>query len=107
MFVPLMTTLAFSPDVTTDLRLDHLRALEAESIHIFREVVADGETGRLVAPQEPAALAAAIDDLLADPARLAAWGAAGRARVERLFAWPVVAAHVREVYARALAKPSA
>jgi sulfate adenylyltransferase subunit 2 len=38
-----MSTVALSPDVTTDLRLDHLRALEAESIHIFREVVAEFE----------------------------------------------------------------
>ena len=38
-----MSTVALSPDVTTDLRLDHLRAREAESIHIFREVVAEFE----------------------------------------------------------------
>ena len=39
-----MSTLALSPDSTTaELRLDHLRALEAESIHIFREVVAEFE----------------------------------------------------------------
>src|SRR5687768_9011027 len=38
-----MSTVALSPDVTTDLRLDHLRALEAESIHIMREVVAEFE----------------------------------------------------------------
>ncbi|MCC6626656.1 MAG: glycosyltransferase family 4 protein [Chloroflexi bacterium] len=73
----------------------------------FREVVADGVTGRLVPPQDPAALAAALDDLLDDPTRLTTWGAAGRERVERLFAWPVVAAHVRSVYARALARPPA
>src|SRR5215213_9241653 len=38
-----MSTVALMPDVTTDLRLDHLRALEAESIHIMREVVAEFE----------------------------------------------------------------
>src|SRR6188472_2855657 len=38
-----MSTVALSPDVTADLRLDHLRALEAESIHVFREVVAEFE----------------------------------------------------------------
>src|SRR4026208_2348243 len=36
-------SLAVSPDLTTELRLDHLRALEAESIHIIREVVAEFE----------------------------------------------------------------
>jgi sulfate adenylyltransferase subunit 2 len=39
-----MSTVALSPDETTAaLRLDHLRALEAESIHIFREVAAEFE----------------------------------------------------------------
>jgi sulfate adenylyltransferase subunit 2 len=40
-----MTTVALSPEPTTTpaLRLDHLRALEAESIHIMREVVAEFE----------------------------------------------------------------
>ena len=41
-----MTTVAPSPESTTaapTLRLDHLRALEAESIHIMREVVAEFE----------------------------------------------------------------
>src|SRR5512141_1887548 len=40
-----MSTVALSPEPTTTatLRLDHLRALEAESIHIIREVVAEFE----------------------------------------------------------------
>src|SRR5687767_9250694 len=39
-----MSTVALTPDSTiTASRLDHLRALEAESIHIFREVVAEFE----------------------------------------------------------------
>jgi sulfate adenylyltransferase subunit 2 len=39
-----MSTVALSPDSTAaTLRLDHLRALEAESIHIMREVVAEFE----------------------------------------------------------------
>jgi len=40
-----MSTLALAPDTTTapPLKLDHLRALEAESIHIMREVVAEFE----------------------------------------------------------------
>src|SRR6516162_9379316 len=39
-----MTPVALSPDPTTSaLRLDHLRALEAESLHIMREVVAEFE----------------------------------------------------------------
>src|SRR3954453_9529993 len=37
------TTLIDPPPTTTTTPLDHLRALEAESIHIFREVVAEFE----------------------------------------------------------------
>jgi glycosyltransferase involved in cell wall biosynthesis len=76
------------------------RPVIASAFGGYCEVVADGSTGRLVPPQEPAALATAIDGALGDPARRAAWGVAGRIRVERLFAWPVVAAHVREIYGR-------
>jgi glycosyltransferase involved in cell wall biosynthesis len=49
------------------------------------EMVADGETGLLVPPGDPEALARAITALAADPARCAAMGAAGRARADSLF----------------------
>lgn len=49
------------------------------------DVVLDGVTGRLVAPGDPAALAAALEDVLGDPVRAAAMGEAGRRLVgERL-----------------------
>jgi glycosyltransferase involved in cell wall biosynthesis len=44
------------------------------------ELIVDGETGRIVAPLDSVALAAAITELLADPARARAMGAAGRRR---------------------------
>ena len=44
------------------------------------EVVVDGETGILVPPEDPPALAAAIGRLLDDPARSARFGKAGRRR---------------------------
>jgi glycosyltransferase involved in cell wall biosynthesis len=47
------------------------------------EIVVDGETGLLVPPDDVAALARALDALLADPERARALGAAGRARYER------------------------
>lgn len=45
------------------------------------EVVEDGETGRLVPPADPPALARALCALLADPEGARAMGRAGRARV--------------------------
>jgi glycosyltransferase involved in cell wall biosynthesis len=49
------------------------------------ETVADGETGFLVPARDPAALAEKVISLLRDPALRQRMGAAGRARVERLF----------------------
>jgi glycosyltransferase involved in cell wall biosynthesis len=49
-------------------------------------MVADGVTGRLVPPGDAEALAAALVELLADPARAAEMGQAGRARFEQRFA---------------------
>jgi sugar transferase (PEP-CTERM/EpsH1 system associated) len=46
------------------------------------ELVADGATGRLVPRDDPAALAAALESYVDDPARLHHHGAAARARVE-------------------------
>ncbi|HYR97039.1 MAG TPA: glycosyltransferase family 4 protein [Candidatus Binatus sp.] len=48
-------------------------------------VIVDGETGLLVPPRDAGALADALVALLADPARRAAMGRAGRARVEADF----------------------
>ena len=43
--------------------------------------ISEGETGLTVPPGDPAALAKALSTMLVDPARLAAMGQAGRARV--------------------------
>ena len=63
------------------------------------EVVEDGVTGRLVEPGNWRAVAAAVDDLLADPSRAAAFGAAGRARVESLFEVGAYVDKVQALYA--------
>lgn len=65
------------------------------------EVVEDGVTGRLVHALEPAALAAAVEDALANPAARAAWASAARRSVER-FSAARTAERSLEEYARAL-----
>jgi alpha-maltose-1-phosphate synthase len=63
------------------------------------EVVADGETGLLVPPDEPRPLADALNVLLRDPGRARAMGQAGRKRAVAEFGWPAIAAQTAELYA--------
>jgi len=63
------------------------------------EVVADGETGLLVPPDDPPALAEALNALLRDPARARAMGQAGRKRAIAEFGWPAIAAQTADLYA--------
>ena len=49
------------------------------------DVIADGRSGLLVPPGDLGALAAALQALVADPARRSALGASGRAIVEESF----------------------
>jgi phosphatidyl-myo-inositol dimannoside synthase len=55
------------------------------------DAVRDGETGILVDPDDPTALARGITGLLADPERRRRMGAAGRRAVESYFNWDRVA----------------
>lgn len=66
----------------------------------------DGVTGRVVPPRDPVALAAAIRELWADPAKLAAMSIAARARVEAEFAQAVMVERVLEVYQNLLDCPA-
>jgi starch synthase len=63
------------------------------------EVVADAETGLLVPPDDPAALADALNSLIGDPGRAAAMGAAGRKRAIAEFGWDAIAAQTAALYA--------
>jgi glycosyltransferase involved in cell wall biosynthesis len=58
----------------------------------------DGETGLLVQPDDPGALAGAIGRLLDDPELRARLGAAGRRRVVSRFTWQVTAAQTAACY---------
>jgi glycosyltransferase involved in cell wall biosynthesis len=57
------------------------RAVVASEIDAFPEIVADGETGLLVPPEDPAALAGALDRLARDPVQARWLGRAGHVRL--------------------------
>jgi hypothetical protein len=67
--------------------------------------IADGETGLLVPPRDPAALAANLRLLLADSALRQRMGRAARSRVEHLFTWNIVADRTAVLYERVLNRP--
>ena len=66
------------------------------------ELVVHGETGLLVPPRDPPALADAVLTLAADPARARAMGRAGRAHVERMFSTRVKVDRTEALYRRLL-----
>jgi glycosyltransferase involved in cell wall biosynthesis len=74
-------------------------------IEAVPEIVRDGETGLLVPPGDPAALALALDRLLSDPMRARAMGARGRARVFAGGLWCHAAARLERALAGALERP--
>jgi len=61
------------------------------------DTVRHGETGYLVDPYNPAAVGVRIAELLTDPARARAMGAAGRAWVEQGWSWARSGAVLREL----------
>jgi glycosyltransferase involved in cell wall biosynthesis len=68
-----------------------------------RAVVDDGETGLLVEPGSPEAVAKAIERLVdAGPERRSRMGAAGRAKAERLWSWPSLLDRMDDAYAGAI-----
>ena len=74
-------------------------AVVASAVGGIPEVVSDGETGLLVPPDDPEALAVALNALLGDPARADAFGRAGRERAVAEFGWQAVAAQTADLYA--------
>ena len=66
-------------------------AVVASRVGGIPEVVSDGETGLLVPPDDPAALAGALNALVVDPGPGGAMGAAGRKRAAAEFGWDAIA----------------
>jgi alpha-maltose-1-phosphate synthase len=98
------------PSVYEPLGIVNLEAMACETAVVasrvggIPEVVVDGETGLLVDldPADPEEferrLAAAVDSLVADPARARRMGEVGRRRAVDQFAWDAVAERTVAVY---------
>jgi glycosyltransferase involved in cell wall biosynthesis len=63
------------------------------------EIVDDGETGRLFAPEDTKGLAAAVRDLLVDPEMRRRLGARGRREAEARFSLPRMVSRLESLYA--------
>ncbi|GAA2485621.1 glycogen synthase [Winogradskya humida] len=111
-------TVFVCPSIYEPMGIVNLEAMACETAVVatatggIPEVVADGETGLLVpieqvadgtgTPVDPerfvADLAAAMTTLLADPARAASMGLAGRQRAVEKFSWSTIAEDTLKVY---------
>ena len=74
------------------------RILAASSVGGHRELIVDGKTGVLFAPDDPASLAAKVGDLLDAQMLWPALRSAGRAYVETERNWPVSVARYKNIY---------
>ncbi|MBT2479728.1 glycosyltransferase [Streptomyces sp. ISL-94] len=79
------------------------RPVVASAVGGQLDTVVDRETGRLVPPGDPGALAEAVAELLADAGLREAYGAAGRRRVTSRYGWAHVATATERAYRQALA----
>jgi len=112
------TTVFVCPSIYEPFGLVNVEAMACEaavvaaSVGGIPEIVVEGETGHLVAfeaagdaygsPADPDGyardLAAAINDLVGDPQRAAAWGKRGRERAVAEFSWSGIAERTGQLY---------
>lgn len=74
------------------------RPVVASRIGGLTETIMDGETGLLVPPEDPSALAAALETLLIDPEQRHALGQSARHRVEQLFTAERMVRQIEAIY---------
>lgn len=79
-------------------------AVVASRVGPIPEVIADGETGILVPPQDPEAFADAIIKLMGQPDRRKRMGEAGRARVRERFSIKRMVSETEALYERLVAE---
>jgi glycosyltransferase involved in cell wall biosynthesis len=92
--------LAGSQSGVVHLAMTMSRAVVASDIGELAQVVADGETGRVVPAGDVDALASALEELVSNPALAARLGAEGRRRVLAESGWERVAEHVEAALVR-------
>ena len=80
------------------------KPLIATSVGAAPELVKDGDTGFVVPPRDPHALAQAIITLLREPDRAKEMGAQGRELAEQTFSIDVIASKLEKVYRSAIAR---
>jgi len=78
--------------------MSHGKPVVGTDVAGIPEMVADGVTGAVVAPGDPAALAGALKRLVEDPAARAAQGAAGRDCIAREFTIPEMAGKMEKLW---------
>lgn len=83
------------------------RPVVATDVGDLAAAVVDGETGRLVKPDSPVALAQAIEEFLRDRELAGRLGRAGQRRLVAGSGWDSVAAAVEAVYEACLTDPAA
>ena len=101
---------AITPSVYEGFGLPAAEAMACEvpviatSAGALPEVVSQGETGILVPPQDPHALASAIKRFLEDESLRRRMGGEGRRWVEKHFSWPEAARNTLQVYEEVLSQ---
>jgi glycosyltransferase involved in cell wall biosynthesis len=78
----------------------------ATAIGGIPEVITDGETGLLVRPEDPAALAVAIEGVLANPAAAATRARAARKLVEERYSHVAAVSRLLALYGEVIAGPN-